>query len=459
MTVSRRRLAASAAALAAVAALPRPAFPAETPAALRAAPAAARLAPRGVPDTAVWAYEGRVPGPTLRVPAGGRITRRFVNGLPQASTIHWHGIRIANAMDGVPGLTQPTVPSGGEFLYDFVAPDAGTYWYHPHDRTWEQMARGLYGALIVEEAAPPDVDRDEALLIDDWRLTADGAIDESFGAMMDWSHAGRLGNWVTVNGDGALTLPARRYERWRLRLANTANARVFSLGLQGLEGWTVALDGQPLAAPEPAGRLELAPAQRADLIVDVTADSEAFLVSVESDGGYAAVTFAVDGAARPARLPAPPPLPPGAVPPLGDLDTARRTTLRMEGGAMGGLAGATVDGRYLGMRDLVGRGMAWALNGIAGRPAAPLLTASVGETVRLAMVNDTAWPHAMHLHGHHVRRLGADGTPGPLRDTLLVARGETAEVAFVADNPGKWLLHCHMLEHAAAGMTTWLEVG
>ena len=201
-------------------------------------------------------------------------------------------------MDGVPELTQAAVPSGGSFLYDFVASDAGTYWYHSHNRTWEQLARGLYGALIVEDAdGGPEVDRDELLLIDDWRLTPEPQIDQRFGAMGDRSHGGRLGNWVTINGASGWRREVRPNERLRLRLTNAANARILVLELHGLEGWVVALDGQPLAAPERVGRLLLAPGQRADLIVDATAGegSDALLVSLERDGGYAIATFRVDG--------------------------------------------------------------------------------------------------------------------------------------------------------------------
>ena len=126
---------------------------------------------------------------------------------------------------------------------------------------------------------------------------------------------------------------------------------------------------------------------------------------------------------------------------------------------MGSMREAVVDGQTMGIRQLVEKGLVWAFNGVAADlPQEPLLAASRGETVRIAMVNDTAWPHAMHLHGHHFRRLGVDGRLGPLRDTILVDREETAEIAFVADNPGSWLLHCHMLEHAASGMRTWLKV-
>jgi len=437
------------------------AWPGGDVASLRASVGSVQFAPPEYGATPVWFYNGKVPGPVLRIRQGERLRRLFVNSLPQPSTIHWHGVRIDNSMDGVPGLTQDLVQPDGEFLYDFEAPDAGTYWYHPHNRTWEQMARGLSGALVVGELDPPEVDRDEVLLLDDWRLTRDATLDENFRSMMDWSHAGRIGNWITVNGDGALRMTAKRNERLRLRLINAANARIFTLELRGMEGWVVAVDGQPLEQPTEAGRIVLAPAQRVDLIADVTAEpgGEAFLVSFERDGGYAIATLDVTAAARTARLSSPPALPPNPVPRIASLKDALRATLRMEGGAMGGMRGAMMGGRMMGARDLAERGGLWAFNGQADMPAAPLLEARLGQVVEIEMINDTAFPHGMHLHGHHFRRVEKSGELGPLRDTLLMARGETAKIAFVADNPGKWLLHCHMLEHAASGMMTWLKVG
>ena len=427
---------------------------------LHARPATARLAPPNYPETPIWGYDGRVPGPTIRVRQGERVVRRFVNGLPQPSTVHWHGIRIDNSMDGTPELTQPVVQPGGEFLYDFAPPDAGTYWYHSHHRTFEQLARGLYGVLVVEEHDAPEVDREEVLVLDDWRLADDAILHDSFDALHDWSHAGRIGNWITVNGESAWSREASRHERLRLRLVNAANARIFSLALKHLEGWVVALDGQPLPAPQAAGPLVLAPGQRADLIVDVVAGEgeEAFLAYRGREQDFALAVFTIRGRLREARLPDPEPLPPNPVPTLGDLAQARRETLRMDGGAMGGMRQAMLGGRMLGARDLAGQGKVWAFNGLAEMPDAPLLTALRGETVRLAMVNDTAWPHAMHLHGHHFRAIASDGAAGPMRDTLLVDRGETAEIAFVADNPGDWMLHCHMPGHSISGMMTWFRV-
>lgn len=456
MTLTRRAL------LSSLAAAPLAARPlrAAAPEALTARAGVARLLGPDGPVTAIWGYEGRAPGPEIRLRQGERVARRFVNELPQASTVHWHGIRIDNAMDGVPGMTQAAVEPGTEFLYDFAAPDAGTFWYHPHNRTWEQLARGLYGPLIVEEAEPPAVDAEAVLMIDDWRLDREGRIDESFGAMMDWSHAGRIGNWITVNGEGAFTRAAAANGRLRLRLVNAANARVLDLEARGLEGWVAALDGMPLERPEPLARLTLAPAQRADLIVDVTAPAggEALLVSHERDGAYAVAAWNIDPAARPARLAPPAPLPPNPARGPGALAEARVVSLVMEGGAMGGLATAMMEGRERPLRELAALGRVWAFNGRVDMPEAPLVEAVRGETVAIRMENRTGWPHAMHLHGHHFRAVGAEGPTGPLRDTLLVPRGETATVAFLADNPGDWLLHCHMVEHAAAGMMTWVRV-
>ncbi len=439
----------------------QPASAAITPKArLEARPGTARLAPAEYEPTPIWGYDGGVPGPTIRVRQGERLDREFLNNLPQASTIHWHGIRIDNAMDGVPELTQAAVPPGGVFDYGFTLPDAGTYWYHPHNRTWEQLARGLYGALIVEEPEAPDVDRDEVLLIDDWRLTETAQIAENFGAMHDWSHGGRIGNWITVNGDGYWTSDARQNDRLRLRLVNPSNARIFNLSLKGLSGWVVALDGQPLSVPKQAGQLQLAPAQRADLIVDVTADAdtEASLVSHERGGSYAVAVFRVGRAEAERRIEGPGPLPANPVTETGPLQDARAVDLVMDGGAMGGMRSAVLNGTETDIRTLVSQGKAWAFNGQAEMTDTPLLSARTGETVRIRMENRSRWPHAMHLHGHHFRQVLQEERMGPLRDTLLVQSGATAEIAFVADNPGDWLLHCHMVEHAAAGMMTWLKV-
>lgn len=421
-----------------------------------------QLVPGNYPKTGFWGYGGRLPGQEIRLKQGEVADLRFVNALPDASTIHWHGMRIDNAMDGVPELTQDNVQPEQSFEYKFTAGDAGTYWYHAHNRSFEQVARGLYGALIVEEAEAPDVDRDEVLVLDDWLLNPDTAqVDTDFEAMHSRSHGGRLGNFVTTNASYDLTLEAGQNQRLRLRIINAANARIFELALAGLEGWAVAYDGMPLEAPEAVtGTIALGPGQRVDLIVDVVAPAgeRANLVRLEREGGVSQVAFNVGPAVALGRRPAPAPLPPNPAMVVEGLDNARRLRLRMEGGAMGNLRTASFSGQELDFRGLVDKNQYWAFNGLVGMTDTPLAEISRGETVRLEITNDTAFPHAMHLHGMHFREVMQAGGLGPLRDTVLMTSGETREIAFMADNPGKWLFHCHMLSHAASGMMTWVDI-
>ena len=431
---------------------------------LTAAPARVNL---GEGDgTDVWAFNGSVPGPTLRVRQGARLRARFRNRLDAESSIHWHGIRIENAMDGVPDVTQPPVPPGGEFLYDFHVPDAGTFWYHSHRFSPEQVGRGLYGLLVVEEDVAYPVDRELTLVFDDWRLDESGAIAGDFGNLHDISHGGRLGNWITVNGESRPDIAVTPGERLRLRLANTANARIFTLRFADVSPWVIALDGQPVSPIVlDAGRVTLAPGQRVDLVVDVTLDAgaRAAIDFVHDQGLFnVAALRSGPGSAPTAPREPPPPLPRNPLDEQLDLDGAVNVGLVMSGGAMGSMASARFKGRDVPIRELVREhGMAWSMNGIAGMPEAPLFSVERGRTVALEIVNDTRWPHAMHLHGHHFRVISYNGESlddSPWRDTTLMYALDTSRIAFVADNPGKWLIHCHMLSHAAGGMMTWFEV-
>ena len=195
-------------------------------------------------------------------------------------------------------------------------------------------------------------------------------------------------------------------------------------------------------------------------MVDVMAQvgEQALIVSRERDGAFILCTFDVEGSLGGTRGPAPSPLPPNPVPALGDLSRAREATLEMAGGAMGRMREAELEGQTMPIQELAARGKIWAFNGLAESPQEPLFAARRGETVLITMVNDTAWPHGMHLHGHHFRAVAPDGSLGPWRDTLLMNPDESVRIAFVADNPGDWLLHCHMLEHSVAGMLTWFRV-
>lgn len=429
---------------------------------LKARPASLQLLPERYPKTDIWGYAGAMPGPEIRVPQGGRVKMTLSNDLPEPTSTHWHGIRIDNAMDGVAGLTQEAVSPGSRFDYEFTVPDAGTYWYHSHNRSFEQVARGLYGALIVEEPVSMDVDREEVLILDDWLIDPEsGQIAEGFGSPHSLSHAGRIGNFVGTNGSGALVLDVRRHERLRLRLINASNARIFQLALAGLEGWVIALDGMPLSEPRPVSDgFQFGPAQRYDLVVDVVAETgdPAHLVRLERDGVVSQVGFEVSGKAAVKRRDAPMHLPPNSHSVV-DLDTATSIDLRMDGGAMGGMRSAMMDGERRSMQELMQAQQFWAFNGaIGGIDGPPMAELSLGQSVRIKIINNTAFPHAMHLHGMHFWEILSDGKLGDFRDTTMVERGATREIAFVANNPGNWLIHCHMLSHAVSGMMAWLQV-
>src|SRR5688572_22491292 len=267
--MDRRGFLASAAALSLS---PRVSFSQERPTRLRLAAARQSLVGAAHPATEVWAYNGTVPGPALRYVQGERLRIEVENALDVETTVHWHGIRLPNAMDGVPHLTQPPIAAkGGRFVYEFDLPDAGTFWYHPHLGSPEQVGRGLYGALIVEERNAPAVDRDVVWVLSDWRLDREARLVENFGNPMDASHAGRVGNTVTVNGAIRERFEVRAGERIRLRLINASNARIYGLEFEGHHPTAIALDGQPIEPHSPR-RIVLGPGMRADMILDCKAN-------------------------------------------------------------------------------------------------------------------------------------------------------------------------------------------
>ncbi len=456
LNLKRRQFLAGASA---AALLPKPALSLEMTEVLEAKSGAVSLVSSDYPDTQIWGYNGGVPGPEIRIPQGEWLQRRLLNSLAEPTTIHWHGIRINNAMDGVPRVTQDAVQPGDEFTYNFEVPDAGTYWYHSHFNTTEQISRGLYGALIVEEPNAPEVDHDITVVVDDWRLSQDAQIDPDFSQIHDWSHAGRLGNFLKATLTPTLT-EVKQNQRLRLRFICVATDRVMTLAMLGMEGKVVALDGMPLDVPTPAELLTLGPAQRADVIVDVTAaqGEQAIIGFIGREDNIALASFDISGQASLARRPEIAPLPANPIQRLTSLSGAQIAPLNMEGGAMGGLQSGTYKGKQMTTEELVQNGQIWTLNGVAGLPETPLAEVALGETLRIPIINNTAFAHAMHMHGAHFQEVLPDGSFGPLRDTILIERQETREIAFTASNPGDWVFHCHMLSHQAAGMITWIKV-
>jgi FtsP/CotA-like multicopper oxidase with cupredoxin domain len=474
MKVSRRALLLSAGAAGLAVALPSRggyANPTGNKYRLTTKMATVNLTGDGYPDTAVWAYDGSVPGPQLRIVQGEPVRITVDNRLDEDTTVHWHGIRLPNTMDGVPGLTQKPIRPGESFVYEFTPPDAGTFWYHPHADTLQQLGRGLAGALIVEESEPVAVDRDMLWLIEDWRLDDEGRIAGGFGNRMEAGMSGRLGNTVTINGRVPEAVPATAGERLRLRIVNAALARIVGLHFQGHEPVVVAYDGQP-CDPHPLddGKLVLGPAMRADLIIDMIGEpgrSYRVVDDFYKDLAYKLAAFAY-GADKPARGPqsdAPPKLPAN---PLSepDLAAAERHEIALQGGMMGGMGMMGGGGMMRGTGMMRGGGATWAMNGMSmsgdGQSnMPPLLTLQRGKSCVLALRNETAWWHPMHLHGHSFRVVRRNGKPNPRkewRDTVLVPPRETVEIAFVADNPGHWMFHCHVTDHQETGMMAIIRV-
>jgi FtsP/CotA-like multicopper oxidase with cupredoxin domain len=200
---------------------------------LVAGPARHQLGPSGALETELWLYNAVSPGPAIVADEGDELVVDFTNNLEQPTTIHWHGIRNVNEMDGVPGLTQLPIEPGETFAYRFPVNYAGTYWYHAHNKAWEQVTRGLYGPLIVNDSKPISV-LDIVLLADDWRLKEDYQLEEaSLGSLRDWSHQGRLGNRLTINGQDQPVIKLQRDSFVRLRFINSANARTLEFEIEG----------------------------------------------------------------------------------------------------------------------------------------------------------------------------------------------------------------------------------
>lgn len=416
---------------------------------LRLAAGRQALAGAGYPATDVWAYNGTVPGPELRFKQGERLRIEVENALGVGTTVHWHGIRLPNAMDGVPGVTQPPIAgNGGRFAYEFELPDAGTYWYHPHLGNPEQVSRGLYGALIVEEREPLEADRDIVWLLSDWELDREARLDEEFINPMAASHDGRIGNTVTLNGRVPDSFAVRSGERIRLRLINASSARIYGLGFEGHAPSLIAFDGQPVS-PHAAERVVLGPGMRADLVLDCVAkpgSRHRVIDSFYRRNAYELIKLAYRDES-PLRQSFPPlrTLRPNPVA-LPDLAKAERHRIVFGGGAMGAVPNQKEH-----------KGLFWTVNGKAAAEHAhhaPLMTLKRGQSCVLELVNETAWHHPIHLHGHVFRIL-----PGNrLGDTVLLEPKGRAEIAFVADNPGDWMFHCHVLEHQATGMMALVRV-
>lgn len=392
----------------------------------------------------VWAYNDQVPGPVLRVRLGEAVEVELKNDLPQPTTIHWHGVRVPNAQDGVPGVTQDAVEPGETFTYKFVPKDAGTFWFHPHHQSAEQVGRGLYGVLIVEDQEPLPYDRDEMWVLDDWRLGPDGQIDPRFVTRHDLSHDGRWGQVVTVNGDSGHQMDVRPGERIRLRLLNSSNGRVYRPVIAGLDVRVIAVDGMYTGRPVELERFSLASGNRLDLDIVIPADAagkEFSVIDRFTRRPILLATLRVSG--EPVETPqfAPPSNP----------NMPRWAGAEKEG----------VDVTYvLNARRGGEHGIEWTINDkVWGEHEATPLTAGLWTRVRFQ--NDSYRLHPMHIHGQFFKVIARNGQPVDepyFHDTILLQGKDVIDVAMVPLDWGHWMMHCHILEHAEAGMMTVLEV-
>ncbi|MGE0873832.1 MAG: multicopper oxidase family protein [Burkholderiales bacterium] len=429
---------------------------------LVAAPATLNVVGAQYPDTAVWAFNRSLPGPLIEAVQGETLRVRLRNRLPEETTVHWHGIRLPNAMDGVPHLTQPPVPPGGEFVYEFALPDAGTYWYHPHANSSGQLGRGLYGALVVKARDDVLADHDQVLVLSDFRMDREARIDTRFAHPHDRSHDGRVGNTVMVNGRVGGSLAALPGQRWRLRLVNAANARIFRLRFEGHEPVVVALDGHAVEPHrEPAG-IVLGPGMRADVLLDMSGSPGSRHRILDDwyrgrayhllDIDYRDAPSQGGAGGEPPRAPRANPL---AEP---DLGRAERLQLVLGGGAMSPALMRAAPEERRALAERMRAGGLWTINEHShlGHAHAPLYTLAHGRSYVFEVLNDTAWHHPLHIHGIAFRVLSEPRRPW--RDTVLLAPGARAELAFVADNPGDWMIHCHILEHQESGMMASMRI-
>ena len=444
---------------------------------LLAAPATVDLGGRTV---RTWTFNGELPGPELRLRVGEVLRARLENRLPAETTVHWHGIALDNRMDGVPGVTQPAVEPGQGFDYEFNVPDPGTYFYHPH--VGLQIERGLYGPLVVED--PGEVvryDREAVLMLDDWTHGIGPSPEAVLASLRrgGMHHTGQAGGHHGHNGHhgageaatfdptsplGAdagdvrhplylvngrsprspTVLKARPGERIRLRIVNTAADTAFRLAVGGHRLRVTHADGFPIR-PVTGDALLIAMGERYDVQVEL-GDGVFPLVALAE--GKDAQAFAVVRTSS------------GATPRAGvrpaELDRWVVTVADLYADSAVDLGRRPVSRTHRLVLDGNMETYRWTITGHAHLGAAPL-AARQGERVRLVFENRSTMFHPMHLHGHtfQVRRAG-EQRPGPRKDTVIVRPLERVTVEFEADNPGRWMLHCHNAYHQAGGMMTTL---
>ncbi|MHB1369048.1 MAG: multicopper oxidase family protein [Pseudomonadaceae bacterium] len=399
--------------------------------------------------TPAWAYGGHAPGLELRGRQGDWLRVRFINRLPQPTTIHWHGIRLPLEMDGVPYVSQLPVLPGEFFDYRFPLHDAGSFWYHPHTASSEQLGRGLVGPLIVDEREPSGFRHERTLSLKSWHVDKQGAF-TAFSVPREAARGGTPGVLSTVNGQHAPVVDLPAGQVVRLRVLNLDNTLTYRLNLPDGEVRIYALDGHPIA-PRPLGKeYWLGPGMRIDLALRVPAAGTQ--LSLRNGplrlATLRAVAHAGASGGWPPALPANPVLEP---------DLQRAETLRFNFEWAGNLSTDVGQGGAYTFWQI--NGQAWDINdkSCAERPIATLKRN--GHYI-FELRNLSQYQHPIHLHGMTFKVLSSNRRKIEpwFTDTFLLGRNETARIALVADNPGVWMFHCHVIDHMETGLMAAIEV-
>jgi FtsP/CotA-like multicopper oxidase with cupredoxin domain len=417
----------------------------------------------------LWTFSADDWLPVVRIDAGDRLDVVLENRLPRSgehTSIHWHGIRLPNAEDGVPYLVQPPVQPGEVYRYRFTPPDTGTFWFHTHCNTVEQLGRGLMGVLIVEGDAVTPYDADEVIVLRDWRVDVSAGVFRNFTTRRGAHRAGTLGSVRSANGasDAVLRLPASG--DCRLRILNADPTRVVELAVEGADAAVIAVDG--IAVPPFAfDSWLLGPGMRIDLAMRSPAASrEARLVDRRVADRPVLIRLAAEGKAMRSGSFDATPLRSGRIPEP-ELDGAE--VLSFSFGAIGqaepgeadnSLEAAIQSSLCLSTEEY------WTINSQSwpgrdhSRLPSPAAILERGRSYVFRLVNATKLIHPIHIHGHSFKVLRSDrrALVPHTADTVLLIPEETIDVAFVADNPGKWMFHCHVIEHQEAGMMSYVVV-
>jgi FtsP/CotA-like multicopper oxidase with cupredoxin domain len=397
--------------------------------------------------TTAWTYNGVLPGPLLRARLGDRVIVHFKNSLPEATTIHWHGLRVPNDMDGAPGASQAPIEPGATFRYEFTLRDSGTYWYHPHLNSSAQVGRGLYGPIVVEDPNEPQGLGDELVLVlSDMGLDENGEIlpPDTGGKFGDLF--GREGGVLLVNGKIRPTLKVRTGKQQRWRIINAARARYYNLRLRDHRFIRLGGDNGFAARSEDVYGVLVTPGERAD-VVFTPADAPGtrnVLRWLPTDRGYGSTynrpredMLAIHTVDLPPVTPAPIPTQLREIRPIATAAAIRRDIE------------FTIQ---LGNNDVI-----MGINGVPHSRVQPL-EARIGETHVWRIVNDTDFAHPFHLHGYFFQVLDETRVP-EWKDTVDVpAKSELSIAVEFDERPGTWMYHCHILDHAEVGMMGHLQV-